>query len=129
MKQRCALLGCATGRDREEYDVVYEGTVSLVEEVTAIPEFDVLIAGIPVQSFLLAGKGAVKEMNPFNDLMSVISARRPKRVVIENVCALQLFQRGRVLERIKNALVAEGYEVSQEEDLQSRRFYVKAVAV
>lgn len=128
MKQKCALLGNVTGINRELYNIVYEGTVSLVEEVDAIPEFEVLFAGIPVQSFLVAGKGAVKEMNPFNDLMSVIRVRRPNKVVIENVYALQLYQKGRMLERIKNALVNEGYKVSQEKDLQTRRFYVNAVA-
>jgi len=128
MKQRCVLLGNVTGINRELYNIVYEGTVSLVEEVDEIPEFEVLFAGIPVQSFLVAGKGTVKEMNPFNDLMSVIRVRRPNKVVIENVYALQLYQKGRMLERIKNALVNEGYKVSQEKDLQTRRFYVNAVA-
>lgn len=127
MKRRCALLGNVTGINREAYNIVYEGTVSLVEEVATIPEFDVLFAGIPIQSFLVAGKGDVKEMNPFNDLMLVIRARRPDKVVIENVCALQFYQKGRMLERMKNALVNEGYKVSHEKDLQTRRFYVKAV--
>ena len=61
MDEICALLGNVTGINRELYNIVYEGTVSLVEEVDAIPEFEVLFAGIPVQSFLVAGKGAVKD--------------------------------------------------------------------
>ncbi len=128
MKQRCALLGNVTGINREDYNVVYESTVSLVEDVAAMPDFDMLFAGIPVQTFLLAGKGMVSRMNPLDDLMAVIRAKRPSKVVLENVCGLQLYQKGRTLEHIRNALMSEGYEVSQEKDLQTSRFYVRAVA-
>lgn len=127
MKQRCALLGNVTGINREAYKVVYESTVSLVEDDATIPDFDVLFAGIPVQAFLLAGKGGISRINPLDDLMAVIRAKRPRKVVLENVCGLQLYQKGRTMESIRNALMTEGYVVSQEKNLQTRRFFVNAV--
>ena len=71
-KQRCALLGYVTVVNREEYEVVYESTVNLVEDVADLPDFEVLFAGVPVQSFSVAGKGKVILINPFDDLMKLI---------------------------------------------------------
>lgn len=127
-KQRCALLGYVTVVNCEEYEVVYESTVNLVEDVADVPDFEVLFAGVPVQSFSVAGKGKITTINPFDDLMSLIAAKRPELIVLENVCGLQLYQKGRTLEYIRNALMSEGYEVSQGKDLQTSRFYVRAVA-
>lgn len=125
MKKKCALLGYVTVANREEYDVVYESTVNLVEDV---PDFEVLFAGVPVQSFSVAGKGQVKELNPFDDLMCLIVAKRPKSIVLENVFGLQFYRNGETLQNIRNALRKVGYIVSQEKDCFTRRFIVKAVA-
>ncbi len=128
MKKKCALLGYVTVANREEYEVVYESTVNLVEDVADVPDFEVLYAGVPVQSFSVAGKGKVILINPFDDLMKLIVAKKPELIVLENVSGLQLYRNGETLRNMRKALNDAGYTVSQEKDSFSRRFFVKAVA-
>ena len=127
MKQKCAVLGCVTAVDRDDYEVVYKGTVNLVDDPENIPAFEALFAGIPVQSFSLAN-GNVKEISPFDDLLKLVKAKRPGLVVLENVCGLPLYNRGKTLGRIRDAFRAAGYCVMQEQDQATRRYFVRAVA-
>lgn len=128
MKKTCAVLGCVTVANRDAYEVVYESTVSLVEDVADVPDFEVLFAGIPLQSFSVAGKGKITAIDPLEDLMRLIAAKKPALVVLENVCGLQLYRNGEVLQNIRKALSDAGYIVSQEKDCVKSRFVVKAVA-
>lgn len=127
-KQRCALLGKVTIIMPENYEVVYEGTVCLVEPVEAIPDFEILYAGIPVQSFSVAGKGKIRVINPLDELLKLVKVKKPTLVVLENVCGLQLYNKGETLRRIRSELRDAGYCVSQEKDMVTGRFFVRAVA-
>ena len=55
---------------------------------SALPDCDVLLAGIPCQPFSNAGnRNSTKDYrgNVFNDVMSILEIKRPKVVVFENV--------------------------------------------
>ncbi len=127
-KQKCAFLGYVTIAKREDYEVVYEGTVCLVEDVKEIPDFDILYAGIPVQSFSVARRGSISAINPFDDLMKIVKKKKPKQIVLENVGGLQLYNRGETLKAIRNSLNSAGYMVTQEKDMLTSRYFVRAVA-
>lgn len=82
---------------------------------SSLPDFDMLCAGFPCQPFSVAGK----ELG-FNDtrgtvffrLMSVIEAKKPKIVFLENVPNLVKHDKGRTFRVIIEKLEYAGYSVS-----------------
>lgn len=80
-----------------------------------LPNFDMLCAGFPCQPFSAAGKelgfrdsrGTI-----FFRLMSVIEAKRPGIVFLENVPNLVRHDKGRTFQVITERLVEAGYSVS-----------------
>lgn len=79
-----------------------------------IPDFDVLCAGFPCQSFSQVGlrKGfedtsKSERGNLFFDIVDIIKTKRPKAYFLENVRGLVSHDQGRTFETIRNILVNE----------------------
>lgn len=77
-----------------------------------IPDFDVLLAGFPCQPFSQAGlKRGFEDTRGtlFFEIERIISDKRPKAFLLENVKQLKGHDRGRTLETIKRHLEALDY--------------------
>lgn len=77
-----------------------------------IPDFDVLVAGFPCQSFSLAGKQKGFEDprgNLFFEIERIVKVKRPKVVFLENVANLLEHDDGKSFLVVYNTLVPYGY--------------------
>lgn len=77
-----------------------------------IPDFDILLAGFPCQPFSQAGlKRGFEDTRGtlFFEIERIISDKRPKAFLLENVKQLKGHDRGRTLETIKRHLEALDY--------------------
>ena len=77
-----------------------------------MPDFDVLCAGFPCQSFSVAGKRLGFEDTRgtlFFEVARLLKAKRPAFFLLENVVGLLSHDGGRTLETIFSALVEVGY--------------------
>lgn len=95
---------------------VPHGDITLPEVKAQIPDgFDLLCAGFPCQAFSIAGKRRGFEEargTLFFDVAEIISQRRPKAVLLENVKGLVSHDRGRTLSIILRILREDlGYQV------------------
>jgi len=82
-----------------------------------IPDFDILLAGFPCQPFSQAGlkKGFEDTRGTlFFEIERIISDKRPKAFLLENVKQLKGHDRGRTLETIKRHLEALDYYTTAE---------------
>ncbi len=81
---------------------------------TELPDFDLLCAGFPCQSFSIAGKqlgfddlrGTV-----FFEIARIVKEKRPKLLLLENVAGLLTHDKGQTFEIIINTLNSLGYIV------------------
>lgn len=97
------------------------GDITEVKE-SAIPDFDVLLAGFPCQPFSSAGKGLGfidTRGTLFFDIERILKHKRPRAFILENVEGLVKHDRvdktkfiGRTLEVILQRLEILGYQVS-----------------
>lgn len=79
-----------------------------------MPDFDVLVAGFPCQSFSICGnkKGfGDKRGNLFFEIMRVIDAKKPKIIFLENVANLVKHDSGKTFNRIHNELSERNYYI------------------
>jgi len=86
----------------------------LVLETKDIPDFDVLTAGFPCQSFSVGGKQKGFNDNRgvlFFEVARVIDTKRPKVIFLENVENLVEHDKGRTFLVIYNILAGCGYTV------------------
>jgi DNA (cytosine-5)-methyltransferase 1 len=84
-------------------------------EAKDIPEFDVLLGGFPCQPFSQAGlrKGFSDTRGTlFFDIERIISAKRPKMFLLENVKQLKGHDKGRTFKVIEEHLRALNYSVT-----------------
>ena len=81
-----------------------------------IPDFDVLCAGFPCQSFSICGKqkGFYDETRGtlFFDICRILEGKKPKAFVLENVSNLAKHDSGRTLTIMTTALSELGYTVT-----------------
>ena len=129
-KEMSVSSQCVFSSDIKEHAVeVYKNNFSDHEihgditkiDASAIPDFDVLLAGFPCQAFSMAGK-----RNGFGDTRGtmffeverILKAKRPKAFILENVEGLIIHERpkgakgiGKTLEIMLNNLQALGYFV------------------
>ena len=104
---------CMTYRHNFGNNYLVEGDIKAVETDT-IPNFDVLTAGFPCQSFSIGG--AQKGFNDnrgvlFFEVAKIIDIKRPKIVFLENVENLVEHDNGKTFLVIYNVLVRYGYWV------------------
>lgn len=79
-----------------------------------IPDFDVLTAGFPCQSFSVCGnkKGFEDERgNLFFEIMRIADAKNPQVIFLENVANLTEHDNGKTFNRIHNELVERNYYI------------------
>lgn len=77
-----------------------------------MPDFDLLCAGFPCQSFSVAGKRKGFEDTRgtlFFEVARVLEAKRPAFFLLENVPGLLSHDGGKTLETIYSSLIALGY--------------------
>lgn len=92
--------------------------INLVEEditkidVNNIPDFDILTAGFPCQSFSIAGKQRGFEDKRgilFYEIERIVSIKRPKVIFLENVKNLEDHDDGKTFNKIFASLAQFGY--------------------
>lgn len=98
------------------------GDITLINEMD-IPDHDILIGGFPCQPFSIAGVSKKislgrkhgfddeKQGNLFFDIARILSEKRPRAFMLENVKNLKSHDKGRTFEIIKNTLEDLGYHV------------------
>ena len=88
-----------------------EGDITKVDPA-GLPDFDMICAGFPCQSFSIAGlrKGFGDDRgNLFYDVLRFVDAKSPKVVVLENVKNLKGHDGGRTYSTIKGLMEERGY--------------------
>ena len=79
-----------------------------------IPDFDILTAGFPCQSFSICGnkKGFADERgNLFFEIMRMADTKKPKIIFLENVANLTEHDNGKTFNRIHNELSERDYYI------------------
>ena len=82
---------------------------------SSLPDFDIIFAGFPCQSFSIAGlrKGFGDDRgNLFYDVLRFVDAKKPRLVVLENVKNLKGHDDGKTYSTIKSLLESRGYSFS-----------------
>ena len=83
---------------------------------STIPNFDILCAGFPCQSFSICGKqkGFIDETRGtlFFDIVRILKEKKPKAFILENVKNLTTHDKGRTLTVIIDTLNNLGYSVN-----------------
>jgi DNA (cytosine-5)-methyltransferase 1 len=88
-----------------------EGDITEVDPAS-LPDFDMVCAGFPCQSFSIAGlrKGFGDDRgNLFHDVLRFVDAKNPRLVILENVKNLKGHDGGRTYATIKGLLEERGY--------------------
>lgn len=78
-----------------------------------LPDFELLVGGFPCQAFSIAGgRGGFNDTRGtlFFDIARIIKAKRPRRVLLENVKGLLSHDNGRTIKTILSALNELGYD-------------------
>lgn len=84
------------------------------KNIKALPKFDLLTGGFPCQTFSMMGSQAGFEEDRgqmFFRIMDILSVKKPKYVLLENVKNLRNHDKGRTFARIKSELESIGYTV------------------
>jgi cytosine-specific methyltransferase nlaX len=90
------------------------GDLTTFEGIDKLPPFDLLSAGFPCQPFSLMGSQAgfnEERGQMFFYILSILSAHKPRYVLLENVKNLKAHNKGKSLLRITQELEAIGYRV------------------
>ena len=105
----------------QAYSAMYstEGEVYYADareiEAEKVPDFDLLCAGFPCQSFSVAGKrlGFADDSRGtlFFEIARIVKAKRPPFLLLENVPGLLSHDSGRTYKTIISVLVELGYSV------------------
>ena len=96
----------------KESEVFYEDATTI--DTKTLPEFELLCAGFPCQSFSIAGKRrgfSDPRGNLFFEVAGVARAKRPAYLLLENVPGLLSHDKGRTFVAILNTLCDLGYSV------------------
>ena len=104
---------CQTYRHNLGDSYLVEGDIKTIN-ASAIPNFDVLTAGFPCQSFSIGGKQRGFGDNRgvlFFEVARIIDAKRPQVIFLENVENLMEHDDGRTFLVIYNILAQYGYSV------------------
>lgn len=112
------------------YETHFKGHKNYGDATRIIPEelhdFDFLCGGFPCQAFSIAGKrGGFKDTRGtlFFEIARILSVKRPKLLLLENVKGLLSHDRGRTFGTILSALSELGY-ICQWQVLNSKDFGV-----
>lgn len=83
-------------------------------DIQNIPDFDILIGGFPCQSFSTVNP--TKDTNDdranlYKELVKVLTVKKPKFFICENVKGLMTLQQGTILQKVINDFESVGYHV------------------
>lgn len=95
------------------FNLVPQGDITKIDE-KSIPEHDILCAGFPCQAFSISGnqKGFNDNRGTlFFDVARIAKEKQPKVLLLENVKNLEVHDKGKTFEVIKNTLDDIGYDV------------------
>lgn len=107
----------------ENFGVIAHGDITKINEYD-IPDHDILVAGFPCQPFSIAGVSKKKSLGRstgfldktqgtlFFDIVRILSAKRPKAFLLENVKNLMSHDKGRTYKIISESLNELDYEVT-----------------
>ena len=104
---------CETYRHNFGKNYLVEGDIKTIN-TNSIPEFDILTAGFPCQSFSIGGAQKGFDDNRgilFFEVARIVEKRKPKIVFLENVENLIEHDNGKTFLVIYNVLKAYGYSV------------------
>lgn len=104
---------CKTYEFNFPHTILCESDIRKVD-AGAIPDFDILVAGFPCQSFSVCGnkKGFTDERgNLFFEIMRIADAKKPKIIFLENVANLTEHDNGKTFNRIHNELSERNYYI------------------
>lgn len=117
---RCVLAADINEGARRVYEANHGiKPIGDIRDVVAdqVPDLDLICAGIPCQSFSIAGrkKGFGDDNgNLFWDLLRIVSAKRPRMVIVENVKNLETHDSGKTYSTIKESFLDLGYSFSSQ---------------
>lgn len=93
-----------------------QGDITKIE-VEEIPEFEVLLAGFPCQPFSSIGRRQgfdhPTQGTLFHDIVRIITAKKPKAFLLENVEGLENHDGGRTIQVIDETLKTLGYAIDR----------------
>ena len=84
------------------------------KNIKSLPKFDLLTGGFPCQTFSMMGNQSGFEEDRgqmFFRIIDILTIKKPKYVLLENVKNLRNHDKGRTFARIKSELEAIGYRV------------------
>ncbi|MGB0929134.1 MAG: DNA cytosine methyltransferase [Chitinophagales bacterium] len=91
---------------------------SIKDNITALPDFDLLTGGFPCQAFSMMGKQKGFEDNRgnlFYSIIDILLVKKPKYVLLENVRNVKTHDKGRTLkETIRSLEEDAGYYVTSD---------------
>ena len=99
---------------RKNYNVDVQGDIRKVDE-KSIPDFDILCAGFPCQTFSNAGKKQCfndTRGTLYHEILRIAQHKKPKYMFLENVKHITRIDGGRVFETILGSLDEIGYDVT-----------------
>ena len=107
---------CLTYLNNFNEDPQLDVTKLTRESIKSIPDFDILLAGFPCQTFSIAGikKGFEDSRGQlFFDIAKILKIKKPQAFLLENVKGLLSHERGNTLKTILKILTEElNYRVS-----------------
>lgn len=108
---------CANYHPKKDGEVAMGDIVEFtsdVNNITNLPDFDLVTGGFPCQTFSMMGKQAgfnEDRGQMFFHIIDILRERRPRYVLLENVKNLKNHDKGRTYMRIREELEALGYRV------------------
>lgn len=102
---------------QKNYGILPAEDITKVDE-KSLPEFDVICAGFPCQSFSQAGKKLSLEDKRgllFEHILRIAKEKKPRFMFLENVKHIKKIDDGKVFEHILKRIKETGYNVQVEE--------------
>jgi DNA (cytosine-5)-methyltransferase 1 len=118
-KVECIFANDMVEASKVIYDTNFNHKLTLGDlndiKVESIPKHNILISGIPCQSFSIAGKRLGfedKRSNVFWKVLEIIDYHKPSCVIIENVKNLTSHDEGKTFEIIRENLIKRDYHIT-----------------
>ena len=120
---KCVFACDIDAKCREVYENNYglkpHGDITKIN-MTDIPNFDILCAGFPCQSFSNSGKKKAFEDprgNLFENILQIATSKRPSFLFLENVKHIKKINNGKVFAHILQRINESGYTVTEEKQV------------
>lgn len=122
-KYKCVMACDIDDKCREIYEENYgikpEKDIKEIDE-KKIPDFDILCAGFPCQSYSNAGKkGNLKDPRGtlFEDILRIANEKKPKFMFLENVKHIKKIDNGKTFSYIIKRINESGYYVNENDTI------------